>query len=187
MTRTERRIRKGRGVASALLLALELVACSDEPAPTLRIAYGADLLDMQVSDRWTLESSDDAEDVYVHRDFFDLRLHVTGHVEEFGQPLGVRNVKSIIGRELNLEHGGVTARVSLGGNALLSLARQEVDEYDEPVHVEHWVIARPVGHGDVARVELQLRMPEERRADPKLAPIVDALDRRIGDAKIPRV
>lgn len=174
-------------MAIGLLASLGLVACSGDPPPTQRIVHGADMLDMQISDRWTLESSDDDMDVYVHRDFFDVRLHVTAHIEAFGQPLQVRNVKSLIGRELNQQHGGVTARVSLGGNAMLSLARQEVDEYDETVHIEQWVIARPVGHGDIARVELQLRMPEERRADPALVPILEALDQHIGDARIPRV
>ncbi len=188
MTRRQRRSETGRSVLGALILVLllALTACSEPPPPTQQIGYGGDLLEMQISDKWTLESSGDEADVYTHQDFYDLRLHVTAHVESFGHPLAVRNVKSMIGKELNLEHGGVTARVSLGGNAMLSLARQEVDEYDEPVHIEQWVIARPVGHGDIARVELQLRMPQQRRADPKLAPVLETLDRRIGDARIPR-
>lgn len=171
----------------ALAALVGTLGCSDDPPPTQQIGYGADYLDMQISDRWTLESSDESEDVYVHADFFDVRLHVTARVDEFGQPLQVSQIRSIIGRELNSEHGGVTARTSLGGNAMLSLARQDVDEYDEPVHIEHWVLARAVGHGDIARIELSLRMTPERRADPKVAPIVEALDRRIGDARIPRV
>ena len=171
---------------AVLCLSLFLAGCFEEPEATRPISYGTDLLQMVVSDRWELWSEGDderAEQIYAHKDFFDLRLHVAGHVEDFGHPLRVRDVKSLIGRELNLAYGGVTSRVSLGGNAMISYAREDAEEV---LHLEEWVLAKPVAGGGIARIEISLRMPPERRADPKLAPLIKALDQRLGDAKIPR-
>lgn len=170
-----------------LAAALGLAGCSAEEPPTRRLQWGPDLIDMAISEDWDVERDDAAERIYAHPDYDGLRLHVSGGTEEFGHPLRVTDVKSMIGREINHEFGGAITRMSLAGNAMIRYARERVDDYDDPLHCVEWILAKPVGHGDFARVEISLRMPPEVRARPEVQALIEVLDRRVGDAKIPRV
>ncbi len=86
------------------------------------------MLDMAISELWELESSTDEGRVYFHREHEDLRLHFVAWTENVGQPMRVTDVKSIVGRELNGRYGGVSTRVSLGGNAMITYTRERTDE-----------------------------------------------------------
>ncbi len=83
---------------------------------------------MAISELWELESSTDEGRVYFHREHEDLRLHFVAWTENVGQPMRVTDVKSIVGRELNGRYGGVSTRVSLGGNAMITYTRERTDE-----------------------------------------------------------
>jgi len=93
----------------------------------------------------------------------------------------------MIGKELNVEYGGVSTRVSLGGNAMIKYSRDVTDEYDDVLRREEWVLVKPIGHGDLTRVELSLRIPAATWRDAAIPVLVERLDKQVGDARIPRV
>lgn len=179
-----------RIVRSVLVLAAcaaLLSGCSEEPEPTQRVQYGTDLLDMVISDRWALESSTPDEHVYRHKDVDDVRLRLSNQVEDFGQPLRIPQVKAIVGKELNMTYGGVSTRVSLGGNAMIKYTRFSDDaDLSEAMRLEEWVLAKPTGHSEILRVEISLQIPPESEEDPALPSIIHTLDQQVGDARIPR-
>ena len=177
-----RRIIPSIGLAT---LATLVVACTSEE-PTRRVQWGQGMLDMVISQSWQLEADDEEGRVFTHGDLRGVTLHVTGETERFGHPLRVTDVKTMLGKELNLEYGGVSSRVSFGGNAMIKYVRELEDEDDQPIHCEEWVLAKPVGYGDFARVEISLRMSPEKRSRPEVQALIDALDKRVGDATIPR-
>ena len=166
--------------------AIVLFACSSEDEPTRSVQFGEGLLDMAISDAWELESSTDAGRVYTHKDLDEVRLHFEGRTEDLGQPVNLVGVKGMVGKELNRAYGGVSTRVSMGGNAMIRYKREVMDEYDEPLHSEEWVLVKPVGFSDMARVEISLRMPAGSVGHPKIPELMDRLDKQVGDARIPR-
>ncbi|MBJ21248.1 MAG: hypothetical protein GY910_02645 [bacterium] len=105
---------------------VSLLVCSDDGGPTRLVQIGQGMLDMAISDRWELERSTEEGRIYFHREHEALRLHIWGWGENMGQPLRVTDVKSLVGRELNLAYGGVSTRVSLGGNAMIKYTRERV-------------------------------------------------------------
>jgi hypothetical protein len=144
------------------------------------------MLDMAISDRWELESSSEEGRVYFHREHDALRLRFEARIENVGQPLRVRDLKSMVGRELNYEFGGVSTRVSFGGNAMIKYTREFQDEYDDSIHSEEWVLVRPTGFDDMTRVEISLWIPESMRSSPGIPALIEELDKQLGDARIPR-
>ncbi len=182
-------MRASTGLLVGLLLGLAFgaVGCSGDEAPTRPVTLG-NRLDMVIADAWELEGGDARSLVFVHRELGEVRLHIAAHEEEFpGGPLTVQSVKSTLGRDLNLQYGGVVSRISMGGNAMIRYARDVTDEYDDTLRSEEWVLARPAGYQQIARIQISLQMPPEAAGDPRVAEIVEALDRRVGDAKIPAV
>ena len=169
------------------LLAVVAACSGQDEVPTQAVQFGYGMLDMSIGDVWQLESASDEARVYVHRDYEELRLELEGITEEFGHPLRVTDVKSIIGKELNGIHGNVSTRVSLAGNAMIKYHRDVIDEYDDAIHTEDWVLAKPTGQGDITRIEISLRIPEDLRTNPKIPALIEQLDRQAGDARIPRV
>ena len=174
------------------LVLVPLVLCvlgcgAGDERPTQAVQFGHGMLDMSIADAWQLESADEESRVYVHRDYEALRLELAGITEEFGHPLRVVDVKSLIGKELNRIHGGVSTRVSLGGNAMIKYTSDLIDEYDDAIHTEDWVLAKPTGQGDITRIEISLHIPEDLRTHPKIAALIEQLDLQAGDARIPRV
>ncbi len=169
-----------------LVFVLIVVGCTAEPPATRRVQYGPDLLDMQIAEAWQLERDSEAGRVYRHAKVGDVRLQIVAGTEEYGSPLKVAHVKSLIGKELNLEYGGVTTRVSFGGNAMIRYSREVIDEDDVAHFAQEWVIAKPVGYGDVARIEISLLVPPQDLNDPAIPALIEALDQQVGDATIPR-
>jgi hypothetical protein len=85
-----------------------------------------------------------------------------------------------------LAYGNVDARLSYGGNALLTYPRL-VEEGDGPVYTRNWVVAKPFGYSGVARVAITLRVPEGQQTTPEIQALMDELDKQVGDAVIPSV
>jgi len=175
-----------RSLLAVLMLCSAVVGCGGDPEPTRRVQLENGLLDMMISELWELEENTDEGRVYLHKEFENVRLHLSTDTEDFGNPLRVTAVKSMIGRELNLKYGGVSTRVSLGGNAMIKYTRTVVDEGGAELRLEEWVVAKPVGHSDIARVEISLRIPAEAENHPSIPALIEGLDKRVGDARIPR-
>jgi hypothetical protein len=175
-----------RSLLAVLVLVTASLGCSGDPEPTRRVQLGEGLLDMMISDLWELEETTDEGRVYIHKEFENVRLYFSSSTEDFGNPLRVTAVKSLIGRELNLKYGGVSTRVSLGGNAMIKYTRTIVDEAGGEVRLEEWVVAKPVGHSDIARVEISLRIPVHAESHPSIPALIEGLDKQVGDARIPR-
>lgn len=172
-----------------LLVCLTLVGCSrsEDTTPTRAVQFGAGALEMRIDADWELADSSTGRRTYVHREHEGLALRMESLVEEFGLPLQVRAVKAMIGKELNLEYGGVWDRVTLTGLAMLRYSVETLDDYDDPVHNERWVLAKPTGQGDITRIEFELAIPEALSKRPGVLALVERLDVQVGDARIPRV
>ena len=180
-----------RSIHSSLFLVISLlvstgIGCSGEPAPTRPVQL-AGFLDMKIDDAWDLEASGPEGRVYLHRQLGEVRLHIEARNEDLeGGPLQVQSVKSLLGRELNSVYGGVISRVSMGGNAMIHYERAVTDEYDDTLHSEEWVLARPSGYSHIARIDISLQMPPEIASDPRIIALVEGLDQQVGDARIPQ-
>ena len=90
-------------------------------------------------------------------------------------------MRGLFGRELNLQYGGVDARITYEGNALLMFDRVD-DQGAEPAFVRSWVLARPVGIGWVERADVVLRLPASQRDDPAARALVETLDITVPNA-----
>ena len=171
--------------AMALGLALWVAGCSAD-RPTRVVQFGQEMLDMVIWEDWVPETVESQSRVYTHAKLENVRLHISSRLDDFGTPLQVTHVKSIVGKELNRTYGGVLTRVSLCGNALIDHSREIVGEDDDRIRVQEWVIARPVGYGHIARVLISLQIPPSAQAEPSIPEMIDALDKQAGDARIPR-
>jgi hypothetical protein len=164
-----------------------LVSCTAGDPPTRTVKFDQDMLELSISDVWQLERSTEEGLVFFQNELDDVRLHIAARIESFGFPLKLLAVKSLIGKELNLEYGGVSTRVSLGGNAMIKYSPDVTDEYDDALRMEEWVLAKPVGYGDIARVEISLTLPATTQSHSAIPMLVERLDKQVGDARIPRV
>lgn len=171
---------------AGMVFAALLFGCSADEEPTVRVQLGGDVLDMAISDQWEREEGGQEHRIYRHKRYGEVRLHLSSELEDVGSPLLVPHVKEMIGKELNREFGGVSTRVSMGGNAMIKYTRLDEDEYGDARRREEWVIARPVGRSDVLRVSISLWIPESAESYEGLPELISTLDRHVGDARIPR-
>lgn len=169
-----------------LALLLFSLGCGGGEEPTQRVQLGPQLLDMAISDQWEIEDGTDASRIYRHSQLHDLRLSFSAETQDMGQPLQVRHVKSLIGKEINRRYGGASAHLTFGGNAMIKYARTEQDSDGESVRLQEWILGKPFGHSAVARISISLRIPASLEANPELAELVDRLDKQVGDATIPQ-
>ncbi len=169
-----------------ILLALLVGACSTQSAPSKPVQMDYEMLDMLISEDWQLETAEPQNLVYTHNGLANVSLHFSSRLDEFGSPLQVAHVKSMIGKELNRQYGGVRTRISLGGNAMVDYSRDLVDDDDVSLRAREWVVAKPVGHGDIVRVLISLQSPATAETDTSISEMIEVLDKQIGDARIPR-
>lgn len=169
-----------------LCLTLVSIGCGGNAEPTQRVQLGPQLLDMAIDESWELEESTPADRTYSHTRMHDVRLSFSSETEDIGQPLQVAHVRSLIGKEMNGRYGGVSARVSFGGNAMIKYTRNEVDSDGESVRLEEWVLGKPFGYGGIARVSISLRIPASADGTPEIEALLETLDKQVGDATIPR-
>ncbi len=164
-------------VSAALAL-----ACGSHPEPTQPVNFGNGLLSMSISESWVLLRGTESEVVYEHPTLGEVRLSLEDETrDDFGIPLSVAAVKSIVGKELNHDYGGVRTRVSLSGNAMIDYARELIED-GEVLHTQNWVVAKPSGIGSILRVAITLNMPEELQSEPALLSLIETLDKQVGDA-----
>ena len=153
------------------------LACGSHSEPTQPLNFANGLLNMSISENWVLLRATDSEVVYEHSTLGEARLRLEDESQhDFGGPLTVVAVKSIVGKELNGTYGGVRTRISLPGNAMIDYAR-ELNEDGELLHSQNWVVAKPYGIGTIQRVAITLSMPKALRADPAILSLIESLDK----------
>jgi len=167
-------------VASAF--AALALACGSPAEPTQLVDFGNGLLSMSISESWVPLRTTRSEAVYEHPTLGEVRLSLEDESRhDFGMPLTVSAVKSIVGTELNGTYGGVRTRFSLGGNAMIDYER-ELTEDGEALHSQNWVVAKPAGVGSILRVAISLNVPEELRSEPAVLSLIESLDQQVGSA-----
>ena len=180
-----RRLRP-RLLPTVLSLAVIGVAACTAPEPTQPVDFRRGLLNIDISDQWVPERAKDKQMTFAHPALADVRLSFVDQTRDYGTPMTTAGVRGAIGSELNLRYGGVNARLSLGGNALLHYARDE-GAGNEKVHTQNWVLARPLGHSAIARVAITLKVPQGNRTSLEIQKLIESLDKQIGDAKMRKV
>ena len=175
-----------RLLAATLTLAAFAVtvslACSQKP-PEQAISFHNGILNISISDQWQLQRDSGKKAYYKHA-LTGVKLTFEDQTSDFGAPMTVQGVRSVIGSELNLRYGGVNARLGYGGNAVLSYERQ-IEEGRNKIHTQNWVVAHPLGYGAIARVAITLKVADGEQGTAEFEAIVQALDTQVGDAKMP--
>ncbi len=169
---------------SAGVLALVAALGCDSGPPPQHVNFADGILNMDISQDWVLQRDGGKKAFYKHGVLEDVKLSFENQTADFGTPMNVQGVRSAIGSELNLAYGGVDARLGFGGCAVLTYKRH-VKEGRKDVYTHNWVVAHPYGYGAIARVAITLKVPDGRQGTPEFQALVDALDRQVGDAKMP--
>jgi hypothetical protein len=179
---------QSRRSARALVLSLAAIGafalgCS-KPEPVQPVSFRDGRLNIGISPEWVLQR--DAGDTAFFRlgNADGVRLVFEDQTRDYGAPMNLPAVRSAIGSELNLAYGGVNARLSYAGNAVLSYAR-DIEEGRKKIHTHNWVVARPFGYSAIARVAITLKVPSGSEHSPEILALVESLDKQVGDATMP--
>jgi len=176
-------ISKTRSLALVVSLLILALGCSKEEPGQLVIFHDG-ILNMKLSPDWVLVKDGGKKAYWRHGASGDIKLSFEDQTRDYGTPMTVQGVRGAIGSELNMKHGGVDARIGLGGTAVLSY-KKKVKEGRNQVFTQNWVVAAPYGYGAVARVAITLEVPDGAQGSPEFQSIVDLLDKQVGDAKMP--
>jgi hypothetical protein len=171
------------GSAFLLLVSLLLAGCSSEP-PSQNISFKQGLLDMRIAESWVKTKDKERWMEFRLPDTEGIRLSFRDKSWDFGQPATTNAVKSMIGSQLNGRYGGVKARLTLKGNALLTYSREKKDGL-EKVYTHNWVLAKPYGMSLVNQVDITLKMPVSQKDAPEIQEVIALLDKQIGDGVLP--
>ena len=121
----------GRSLFALLVCALGLGGVSalgcGKPEPVQPVNFHDGRLSMGIAPAWVLQRDSGTKTFYQLAGAKGVRLSFEDQTQDWGTPLTLAAVRSAIGSELNLAYGGVTARLSYSGNALLSYARRSRD------------------------------------------------------------
>lgn len=173
----------GVKLGGVLVAVAALVACgSSEPVQSISFNQR---LNMDISQQWVPAKSQDKKASYKLGEAKGIELLFEDQTRDYGSPMTVQSVRSVIGTELNLRHGGVDARVSMGGNALLAYPLS-TSHGREKVYTHNWVVAKPIGYSGVVRVNITLRVPEGQQSSPEIQAMIETLDKQVGDAVVPQ-
>ena len=189
-TSPERRPRRELCVIASpllLLLALPLLpvivaGCSAEP-PSQLVRFNEGLLHMKLDDTWVRMQDLGTSMKFGLPGSDDITLSFEDKSSNFGMPLTVPAVKSMIGSDLNRQYGQVKARLTLKGSALLTYPREKREGRDE-VYTHNWVLAKPYGTGIIMRVDITLRTPVSQKDAPQVQELIAVLDKQVGDGAL---
>ena len=177
-------ISKTRLMTLAFSMFVFALACSKlEPVQTVQFNKGR--LTMAISDQWVLQKDSGKKALWRHGTAQNIKLSFEDQTFDLGMPMTVKSVRGAIGSELNLRHGGVNARIGMGGTAVLSYEKKVKDGSKE-VFTQNWVVAAPIGYSAVARVAITVKVPDGEQFKPEFQALIDSLDKQVGDAKIPQ-
>ncbi len=166
--------------ALAVLAAALASGCAEPPA--LQTIRFRELAYFEASEDWVSQGQVDGELRFVHAEDDDIVLWVGGDSEQIGAAITTGALRSLLGREANLEYGGATSRLSMAGNAVIRFA-SEGEAQDEPSSVRWWV-ARPWGGSHILKIDVSIEYPAE--LDPaEIEPIIESLDPLVADARFP--
>ncbi len=171
-------------IASFSLFATFAALGCSKPEPVQSVYFNDGILNMSISEKWVLQRDTGKKAYYRYGGSDHIRLSFEDETMDFGTPMSVQAVRGAIGSELNLRHGGVTARIGFGGTAVLSYERHAKDG-SKKAFTQNWVVAHPYGYGAVARVAITLKVPDGEQGTPEFQALVAALDKQVGDAKMP--
>ena len=169
-------------LATALFFVFALGCSNEVPGQDVSFSHGR--LNMKLAPEWVLVKDAGKKAYWRHGVSDDIKLSFEDQTQDYGTPMSVQAVRGAIGTELNMAHGGVDARLGLGGTAVLSY-KKKVKEGSRKVYTQNWVVAAPYGYGAVARIAITLKVPDGQQGTPQFQQIVDLLDKQVGDAKIP--
>jgi hypothetical protein len=165
-----------------LVLPPVIAGCGGEP-PSQPVSFNEGLLHMKVADTWVRMQDQGTSMKFRLPGPDGITLSFEDKSFDFGMPITTPVVKGMIGSELNEQFGGVTARLTLKGNALLSYPRQK-QEGREQVYTQNWVLAKPYGTGIIMRVDITLRMPVSQKDTPQVQDLIAVLDKQVGDGAL---
>ena len=173
-----------RPARSFFLAALGATLGCDSAPPSKSIQFANGMLQMSISEDWVLQRDAGKQAFYKHGLMSNAKLTFENQTFDFGTPMTLQAVRSVIGTELNRRYGGVNARLGYGGCAVLSYEHKE-KEGGRSVYTQNWVVAHPLGYGAVSRVAITLTVPDGQQATQEFQLIVDTLDKQVGDAEMP--
>ena len=163
----------------ACLALLLLIACS--AAPELQTVSYQKLASFQVPKAWAPRGEVEGELQFVHSEHPSVELWVSGETRDLGHTLNTAGLRSMIGREVNLEYGGAVSRLSLGGNAVIRYPTQGEGQ-DEPDAVR-WIVARPWSGSHMLRLDVSIEYPAGDLAPAALEELVAEIDPTVSDAR----
>lgn len=167
----------------AVVLLLAALGCDSTP-PGQPISFANGILNMSIAPEWVLQRDTGERAFYSHGQLEDVKLSFENQTADYGSPMTVSGVRGAIGSELNRRYGTVEARLGYGGCAVLTYPLK-VSEGRKQVYTRNWVVAHPYGYGAIARVAITLQVPDGQQATPEFQALVDALDKQVGDARMP--
>ena len=158
-------------------------ACGESSGPVQQLHWLEGLLHVSISQDWEGVHAERDLMAFMNRSLPEISLVMENKSETWdGPPIPTSAVKSIIGSDLNLEFGGVTARMTFNGNGFSSYPWSYVED-NEAFDTENWVLSR-MTRGDqfIARVDFTLKFPAALKGDPAIADMTKQLDTAIGSA-----
>ena len=171
-------------VGLALVFGLLAGACA-KPEPVQPVSINERLY-MDISQRWVLQRDGKNKRHYRLGEEKGVKLSFEDQTRDYGTPMTAQGVRGAIGSELNQAYGGVTARLTYRGNALLDYSRS-LKEGRKKVYSRNWVVARPYGYGAISRFAITLKIPDGQQDTPEIKAVIELLDTQIGDAEMPEV
>lgn len=161
------------------LAQLLLLGCS--AAPEFQTVSYQKLVSFQLPTAWAARGEVDGELQFVHSEHPDVELWVKGETQDLGYAVNTAGLRSLIGREVNLEYGGAVSRLSLGGNAVIRYPTQG-DGQDEPDAVR-WIVARPWSGTHMLRLDVSIEYPAGDLPPAELEELVAEIDPTVSDAR----
>ena len=115
---------------------------------------------------------------------------VSPSFEEMKDALGLKSKSGIHRLITGLEERGFIRRLAHRARALEVIRLPEdastaAKDGRKKAFTQNWVVAHPLGYGAVARVAITLKVPDGEQGTPEFQALVEALDKQVGDAKMP--
>jgi hypothetical protein len=167
---------------AAAALSIGLGGCGAKE-PTQTVEFGDGNLQIELAESWIESGRGDREMSFRHPQVPGAELRLEQRSEDTGAfALTVPAVKSQIGSHYNRKYG-VTSRMTLPGNALITFDR-ELEEGGDWYFQRQWIVATPRnGSGYVLRVDATLRVPLDQAKAESTLGLAEGIDTALGDAE----
>ncbi|MAE95308.1 MAG: hypothetical protein CL910_11660 [Deltaproteobacteria bacterium] len=163
----------------AWLVLSPIAACS--PPPELQTVSYRQLASFQAPEAWASRGEVDGELQFVHARHPEVELWVSGESQDLGHTLTIGHLRSLIGREVNLEYGGAVSRLSMGGNAVVRYPTRG-EAQDEPDAVR-WIVARLWSGSHMLRLDVSIEYLVGDIEPAEFEALVAEIDPTVSDAR----